>query len=868
MSFKRNIVYGVSSALFLIFALSFALTCLYFYIPAYIHSRIIPSVLEKTGIEDFRCEIRRIGLTGADIASLQIGDGENTALRVSSARIDYSPGGLYKKHIRKTVLNGIELRCGIEDGEFVIRGFDVKAFLGRLRTTPPSSDTSRPVSVGCIEIRDAVIVFDWEGRRFRLPLELEILPDKTWSVFDCILRLYPRGQEILFTVKPHLKEKRIRLKFDAKAIRLERFADFLKQIPDLVLSGEADLNGEILLRAEPFEISSIFASIEFRDHGGAYKNFKLRGDVPCRVEIKGTDLLGDPGNLNISLSSISLLSPIPLTLADMRCDLKMTRDMTDGSGSFRLDLEKSDGEQVPVKITEPSQTNGNFFVSLGKEGEWKFGITVLKKSLSAPETCRFSINPLDIFLANIPKIDIHGKGKGDRGTIAYYMILSDVKASGESFAVNLPRASLRGKAGVGDALRIDGIVSISDAGMVSSGLRIDGIHGLIPLKWPCKEAGRKGSVSLNSLHWDTMNIGSVSGTVQQKKFGFVFTGSHQSSLIPGLILKFDGRSGSTSSEEDGTDIRFASHHKIASDMDLGQFAPAAEGVTINGELDIKGSLISGKNGMRCVLNSTLTRANLMLKEKDIAVEGIDLAFSMPELPETRSAPKQTFRFKSATLGGLRLDDGDIEFQLEPDGSLFIEKSSFRWCNGKIGFQALRISPGTEEYDPVLYCDRLNLAMLLEQLGTGNAEGDGTVNGRIPIRYKGGKLMFDDAFLFSTPGEGGTIHLTGAEMLTAGIPLNTLQYAQIDLAREALKDFNYKWAKVMLTTEGEDLKVGIQFDGAPAKPLPFIYKKEVGGFVRVDAGSRGSHFQGIRLDVNMGLPLDKILRYKDVLNMAQ
>ncbi|MDM8551342.1 YdbH domain-containing protein [Desulfobacterales bacterium HSG2] len=863
MSLKRNIVYCVSSALFFIFALSFVLTCLYFYIPAYIHSKVIPSVPEKTGIRDFRCEVRRVGLTGADIASLQIGDGENTALQVSSARIDYSPQGLYGKHIRKTTFSGIELHCGIEDGEFVIRGFDLKAFLARRRTEPPSSDPSEPVSVGCIEIRDAVIVFDWEGRRFRLPLELEILPDKTWSVFDCILRLYPRGQEILFAVKPHLKEKRIRLKFNAKAIRLERFADFLKQVPELILSGEADINGEILLRTGPFEISSISASCEFRDHGSAYKNFKLRGDAPCRVEIKGSDLLGDPGNLNMSLSAISLLSPMPLTLADMRCDLKMTRDMTEGAGSFRLDLEKSDGNQAPVKITEPFQTNGNFFVSLGKEGGWEFGITVLRKSLSGPKTCGFSINPLDI-LANIPKIDICGKGKGDKGTIEYDVILSDMKASGESFAVNLHRASLRGKAGVGDALRTDAVVSVSDAGIASSNLRIDGIHGLIPLKWPCEKPGRKGSVSVKSVQWDAMKIGSVSGTVRQRKSGFVFNGSHQSSLIPGLILKFDGRTGSASSEEYGTEIRFASHHKITWDMDLGQFAPAAEGVTVNGELDIKGGLVSGKNGTRCVLNSTLTRANLMLKEKDIAVEGIDLAFSMPDLPETHSAPKQTFRFKNAAFGGLRLDDGDIEFQLESDGSLFIEKSSFRWCNGKVGFQALRISPGAEDYDPVLYCDRLNLAMLLEQLGTGNAEGDGTVNGRIPIRYKGGKLMFDDAFLFSTPGEGGTIHLTGAEMLTAGIPLNTLQYAQIDLALEALKDFNYKWAKVMLTTEGEDLKVGIQFDGAPAKPLPFIYKKEVGGFVRVDAGGRGSHFQGIRLDVNMGLPLDKILRYKDVL----
>jgi hypothetical protein len=46
------------------------------------------------------------------------------------------------------------------------------------------------------------------------------------------------------------------------------------------------------------------------------------------------------------------------------------------------------------------------------------------------------------------------------------------------------------------------------------------------------------------------------------------------------------------------------------------------------------------------------------------------------------------------------------------------------------------------------------------------------------------------------------------------------------------------------------------------PLPFIYKKELGRFARVDAKSKGSLFQGISLDVNLQLPLNQILRYKD------
>ncbi len=139
-----------------------------------------------------------------------------------------------------------------------------------------------------------------------------------------------------------------------------------------------------------------------------------------------------------------------------------------------------------------------------------------------------------------------------------------------------------------------------------------------------------------------------------------------------------------------------------------------------------------------------------------------------------------------------------------------------------------------------------------------------MNGTVPIRFQNGKLTFDDGFLYSTPGVGGKIRITGTKSLTAGIPEGTVQFNQIDLAREALEDYDYKWAKLGLETLNNELVMRLQFDGKPAKMLPFEYKKEFGGFMRVDADGRGSNFQGISLDVNFRIPLDDLMQYKDVL----
>jgi len=183
-------------------------------------------------------------------------------------------------------------------------------------------------------------------------------------------------------------------------------------------------------------------------------------------------------------------------------------------------------------------------------------------------------------------------------------------------------------------------------------------------------------------------------------------------------------------------------------------------------------------------------------------------------------------------------------------------------------QSMRIVPGEADYDIILYCDRVNLAELLRQFGAATADGDGTLNGIIPLRFKEGKLSFDDGFLFSSPGQGGKIEVTGTEILTAGIPPGTAQYVQMELAREALKSYEYSWAKLNLTTQGEDLLLGLQLDGKPANPLPFTYRKDLGRFVRLEGKGQGAVFQGIRLDVNFRLPLDKLLYYKDILNLMR
>ncbi len=309
-------------------------------------------------------------------------------------------------------------------------------------------------------------------------------------------------------------------------------------------------------------------------------------------------------------------------------------------------------------------------------------------------------------------------------------------------------------------------------------------------------------------------------------------------------------------------------YELPAESDLGRFVPEAKGVTLSGTISAQGKGSISSAGIHGDVDLAMKGGELRMTDKKITVAGIDANLRFPELPRIRSGPAQPIRFSRAAMGGIVMDGGMFDVQVESENTLFIEKGRLNWCGGKVDAQALRITAGKQDYQVSLYCQRLGLSRILEQLGTVNARGSGTVNGRIPIAYSNGRIRFDDGFLFSTPGETGQIQLSGTEMLTRGIPTGTPQFAQVELAQEALKNYAYTWAKLGLASEGEDFVMRLQFDGKPVNPLPFIYKKEIGSFVRVKAGAQGSVFQGIGLDVNLRLPLNQLLQYKDMVNMLQ
>ncbi len=395
----------------------------------------------------------------------------------------------------------------------------------------------------------------------------------------------------------------------------------------------------------------------------------------------------------------------------------------------------------------------------------------------------------------------------------------------------------------------------------SNNMQIRNSHLFFPFSWPYSIKTKKGKVACDAILWQDKTIGRFNGQIGQQEKNVTMTGGFQADFLKGLKA-------TTKLSAD-----FANEAaKIALTVDLPltrlknfspkNLFPAAEGIVVSGQLGGSANVTFENNELTGKGQIAVKDGAVELAKQKTAITGIETEINFPNLPLLRSAPNQKLSFSRANLADLQVDGGMLNFGIESPESFFLEKATFNWADGTISTYAMRFSEQHLQPEMVFYCSKLKLAAILAQAGIKNVEGEGTVNGRIPIFFTDKTITFEQSFLYSTPGEGGVIRIGGGDFLTQAIPLTNPQFGQLDFAQEALRNFSYNWAKLHLFSENETLVMQLNLDGKPASPVPFSYDSRTGGFRRL-AGKDGrtagiSH--PIVLDVNFRFPLNTFLGY--------
>ncbi len=908
--FKRSIVISLACALMVSAVVALVLAAL---APTWVEKSVAHFLESDAGIEGFEWQVRRIGFTGADFGGIKLGEKQPYALSAASVQIDYDLRGLLNWRLEQVRISGVDIFFELENGKLSFPGIDTEKLLKRGEGADRDSGKSGgpPVFVERVVFENAVLNGVFENNRFTIPLDLVLFSgDEDYANVRAVAELFPSGQRIGIDSLLERNEERLKVSFDTTGFRLGSFFGLFVPVSSLDLDGTVDLKGRAAFDLSSFKIVSAEVRLESESLAGStgavgFGKF-VREEEPFRFGIEGGG-----GNWKFSASGLSVRSGVvDLDIEKFDGTVRTSENSVESEFAMtsELGIPRDGGPSLEPAVRR--QWKGK--ASLVENARWFLDVEN-EPADGADGKGWHRVGTAD-FDARImlPPFKISGNGDLARDSASVELKISDVRMDADAFSVRLPllecsaelskmKSEDKTAENKGEAQGLNFSVRVSDANVRSgasnanfSGVSLAGkvpdidaaekrfagtlkIKGggatnsqydvaarnfnlEVPVAWPPSDRGEPGTVSLASLGFDGKNLGKIAAEIRQDGFGAIIDGVFRSEFVKGLNLKFKG---SVQNGGHGLMGRLdfkIDNYRFGPGFRLADLVPEAQGVFLEGKLALEGGFAITGPKMESSARIGIDHLKISVDEPSAVVQGVRMDLDIPDLLALRSLPRQRISFESASVGNIRIKDGNVFFRVESPKSIFVERTDFKWCDGNVETNAMTIGIPFEELDFTLYCDRLDLAGVLEQLGGIKGEGKGSVNGRIPIRFENSSFKFDDGFLFSTPGQGGTVRLTGTDILMAGIPADTPQFAQVDLAREALKNYDYEWARINIDTKGENLHVNLKLDGQPAGPLPFRYDREFGGFARVEAESPGSNFQGIRLDVNFTLPLDEVLKY--------
>ena len=231
----------------------------------------------------------------------------------------------------------------------------------------------------------------------------------------------------------------------------------------------------------------------------------------------------------------------------------------------------------------------------------------------------------------------------------------------------------------------------------------------------------------------------------------------------------------------------------------GQVTSVSGGMSLNGDVRWRDGVMSS--------DADISVSNLGLETFITSIEGVDTTVHLDSLAPLSTPPGQRLTVKRLNPG-MPFLDGEVIFQIMPDGDYVIENTSWPRAGGRLYAENIHIRPGADRYVLPLEVQNVDLAALAKLLDVKDLEISSTIGGVLPIvvegdtpYIRGGHLMDD--------GKGGFIryHSDAADNLFAsGGP-------SASLAMKALNDFRFKSASVDI--DGAltgDLDLGFHISG--------------------------------------------------------
>ncbi len=261
MSFKQKTLVAL---ILLVFFCSISVFAIFFFLPSVLESSVLPELAERIGIDDFSADIRRIGLSGADISDVVIGGNKHAPISIDSIRVNYSFKGIIGNRIDAVVVSGINLACRIESGKVEIDGLNLPKILEKLKKKEKKQESSPTINIDRVLVHNSEITIAHKGEQHKLPFEMQGVVTADNLLYDFRLKLLITDQEVLINFPLDFSQKKALISFAAPSFKLARASHLLSNVTEFSVTGIAEAAGQLHVEFAPFKLGTLIAKMGSR----------------------------------------------------------------------------------------------------------------------------------------------------------------------------------------------------------------------------------------------------------------------------------------------------------------------------------------------------------------------------------------------------------------------------------------------------------------------------------------------------------------------------------------------------------------------------------------------------------------------------
>ncbi len=815
-------------------------------LPVWLSGKLLPALAESAGIAGLEANVTSLGLTQAELRNAKIRIEGKRSISVDSIRVNYSlPFYPFQKQIKikSLLITGLRVNAVQENGEWSIPGI-----YPDLVNNNKEKSTAKPEQSGKKEglvYLQRVILKDCEFRvryneaLYTIPVSLSLnMPDELDKPWRARGSVQFSGDK--FNMNGTFNRGSGQFELNLKSsLRLANYTNFMPEMKQKRLFGNASLQGKVTGQIyDSKELRDLKAELSFDRLSVGSPQFAV--SVPEGKFFVVSLVQADKDHFDWSMNGIRLARPLMFELTESGGQIVRNGDELILNGKIGSSLKK----QLWITRDLPLNHDFDFKWNLKEQvGAWNYQLALTESGWENLVNMTFE------------KIAVSSSGTIDKGVIRsrnQVAVTPDLNLKTAGKAIEVAAPLLNGNIGLKDGKLIGSVkLHTGGIGVPEFEAHTGALNIVLPL-----EAAETGSIDLTGAEFKNYKIDQVKYEVKRTEDQLVLDGQILQSMLP-----LDCRNVCTVSlsPELAVDVRLdvAAKDKTAL-MALDSLAPALKNMKLGGDLGINANYHWTAKKQTGDCTAYLTDGRLVNDEMKLAASGLDFKIGFPDLPTLKTEALQRLVCKELKFKNFVFENIETGFSLERNMVFLLESFSVDWCGGSVFTYSLRLAPGDRNVNATIYFDGLNISRVIGQTGLATAEGDGTIYGRLPMTVGSAGIQLRPGFLYSAPGETKNIKFKNLDNMLDSIPQGSAQYNQLDLASEALKNFNYDWFKVDLRSEGDKLILASQFNGRPVDKLPFTYDAKSGGLVRVEGAQ--ATFQGIKLDLNTSVPLNQLLQF--------